>query len=42
MSTFSETLEEVWKDKGTKVVTVQTASEAGFDDGKGAIKSHSS
>jgi hypothetical protein len=40
MSAFSETLEEVWKEKGIKVVTVQTASEADFADGKGAIKSH--
>ena len=41
MSAFAETLEEVWREKGIKVVTVQTVSEADFADGKGEIKSHS-
>ena len=41
MSSFAETLAIVWKQNDIEVVTAQTASMEDFDNGLGAVKSHS-
>ncbi|KAL7527574.1 hypothetical protein ACHAXR_002020, partial [Thalassiosira sp. AJA248-18] len=40
MTAFAEVLEIVWKENNVEVVTVDSVSQADFDSGIGAIKSH--